>query len=207
MERKEKALKKFIEAAIHTGGGEFIELLIGATTIEKVTKRDIDKIYDYKTARYTFSTPLATGAILAGAKENEVNKLFKFGIYIGRAFQIQDDILGLFGDERKIGKSTISDLQESKKTLLIWQAFNSAGRKNKIIIKKILAKDNIAKKDLSNMQMIIKDTGSLKYSYDEISSLKQKALELLSSLKMKPAYKNALYKYCNLILKNTTYEN
>lgn len=202
MQRKEKALKKFIEATIHTGSGEFIELLNGAKSIEKVTKQDINKIYDYKTARYTFSTPLSMGAILAGAKETEINKLFKFGIYLGRAFQIQDDILGMFGKEGKIGKSTLSDLQEAKKTLLIWHAYNYSVRKNKIIIKQILSKNNIARRDLLSMQRIIKEAGSLKYSKDEIANLKQKALKLLSSLKMLPKYKNALFEYCNLILKS-----
>lgn len=201
MERKEKALKKFIEATIHTGSGEFIELLNGAKDIAKVTKQDIDKIYDYKTARYTFSSPLAMGAILAGAKENEVNKLFKFGVYLGRAFQIQDDILGMFASQRKIGKPALSDLQESKKTLLVWQAFNNAGKKNKMIIKQILLKNNIARKDLLSMRRIIKDTGALEYSKSEITKLKHKALKLLVSLKMRPTYKNALYEYCNAILK------
>ncbi|HOX55104.1 MAG: polyprenyl synthetase family protein [Candidatus Omnitrophica bacterium] len=202
MERKEKALKKFIEAAIYTGSGEFIELINGAKAIEKVTKQDIDKIYDYKTARYTFSTPLTIGAILAGSKDSEINKLFKFGIYLGRAFQIQDDILGMFGDERKIGKSTLSDLQESKKTLLIWHAYNNAERKNKIIIKYILSKNNIFKKDLLTMRRIVKDSGSLEYCQDEIAKLKQKSLLLLSSLKMRSAYRNSLSIYCNSILKN-----
>lgn len=200
MERKEKALKKFIEAAIYTGSGEFIELINGAKQIEKVTKQDIDKIYDYKTARYTFSTPLTIGAILAGAKNSEINKLFKFGIYLGRAFQIQDDILGMFGDERKIGKSTLSDLQEAKKTILIWYAFRNSDTKNKKMIKAILLKRKITKLDLLKMRKIMLASGALRHAQKEISRLKKSALILLRSSKILPQYKNALFNYSDSIV-------
>jgi len=200
MERKEKALKKFIEAAIHTGSGEFIELLIGDTTIEKVTKQDIDKIYDYKTARYTFSTPLATGAILAGAEESEVNNLFKFGIYLGRAFQIQDDILVMFGDEKKIGKSTLSDLQEAKKTILIWYAFKNSDTKNKKIIKRTLSKGKVTNADLLKMRRVIAESGALEHARKEIKRLKKLALNLLCTSKINPQYKNTLINYSNSVV-------
>ena len=116
-QRKEKAFRSFLRAAVYTGSGEFIELLGGLKTLEKTSKQSIYKIYDYKTAHYTFACPLSTGAILAGATKNQVDKLFDYGIYLGRAFQIKDDILGVFGDHREIGKSTLSDLQEAVPTI------------------------------------------------------------------------------------------
>ena len=80
MERKEKALKNFIEAAIFTGSGEFIELLAGTKHIKHITQDDIYKIYDYKTAYYTFASPLASGAILAGASKKEIDALSTYGL-------------------------------------------------------------------------------------------------------------------------------
>ena len=117
-QRKEKALRKLIEAAIDTGSGEFAELLYGIKDIKNLNKQDIYRIYDLKTAYYTFSCPLSAGAILAGAKKQQTDLLYNYGIYLGRAFQIKDDILGIFGNENKIGKSTLTDLREGKKTLL-----------------------------------------------------------------------------------------
>ncbi|TBR17193.1 hypothetical protein EPO66_03185, partial [bacterium] len=84
--QKEKALKKLIAAGLYTGAGEFIELIYGASSIEKITPKDIYKIYDLKTANYTFSFPLVTGATLAGASEKETKLLFDYGNYLGRAF-------------------------------------------------------------------------------------------------------------------------
>ncbi|MFC1704098.1 polyprenyl synthetase family protein [Candidatus Omnitrophota bacterium] len=198
--RKEKALKKFIEAAAYTGTGEFIELLSGALPIQTTTKQDINKIYDYKTARYTFSTPLVTGAILAGASDRQADRLFQFGIYLGRAFQIKDDILGIFGDEKKIGKSTLSDLQEAKKTLLIWHAYHSGNTHTKALIKKVFSKKRVMKNDCLAIRRVIEEAGTLKYCRKEIKTLSQKALSLLAAINMHSLYKNALRDYSQEIL-------
>jgi geranylgeranyl diphosphate synthase type I len=199
-QRKEKALKKLIQATIFTGCGEFIELLLGLKSIEKLTKRDIYKIYDYKTSYYTFACPLSIGAILAGTSQNQIDKLFQYGIYLGRAFQIKDDILGLFGDEAKIGKSTLSDLQEAKKTLLIWYAYNKSTMKNRALITKILLKKKVTQLDLLQMHKIIKKSGALDYAKREISRLLKKAGSIIASSKMRTKYKNLLSTYCEGLL-------
>lgn len=74
------------------------------------------EMYRYKTARYTFSMPLAVGALLAG-RPDAVPALNAFGEGVGIAFQIRDDALGLYGDEKEIGKPVGSDIREGKKTL------------------------------------------------------------------------------------------
>lgn len=199
--RKEKALKNFIKAAVFTGSGQFLEILTGIKPIEKITRADIFKIYDYKTAHYTFVTPLTTGAILAGAPQDEIAKLFQFGIFTGRAFQIKDDILGMFGNEKKIGKSILSDLQEAKKTILIWHAYNNCGKKDKSVIKKILTKNKVTIKDLVIMQKVITKSGALSYVKKEISLLTNKAKKAVMSCSMDKSYKDALTSYCEHILK------
>jgi len=199
-ERKEKALKQLIEAALYTGGGEFIELIYGLKPIEKITKEDIYKIYDYKTATYTFAAPLAIGSILGGAGETQSAKLFQYGIQLGRAFQIKDDVLGMFADEKKIGKSTLTDLQESKKTILIWHAYNNSGGKNKLLIKRTLAEEKIGLKELSLMRKLIIASGSLEYARSEVAGSLSKAQKILASSTIKPQYKASLEKYSAEIL-------
>jgi len=193
--QKEMALKKFIAAAIYTGCGEFVELLYGTKGIDEIKKEDIYKIYDLKTANYTFASPLAIGATLAGAPEKEVTRLFQYGSCLGRAFQIQDDILGMFGEEKETGKSTLTDLQEAKKTILIWYAYNRACVKDKATMKNILSKKTVRKKDLLAMRKIILETGALKCATNEINILIEKARSLNRSLKMKEAYKKSLDRF------------
>ena len=200
MERKERALKKFIEAAIYTGSGEFLELVSSVTDIAKISRESIYKVYDYKTAYYTFASPLATGAILAGADRKQVNILSDYGLHLGRAFQIKDDILGMFSEENKIGKSCLTDLREAKKTLLIWHAYNNASKENKSIIRRILSKKNVTSDDLLVMRKTIVESESLIYAQKEIASLLKKSRSIISSSGMKPQYKTFLHNYAQEIL-------
>ncbi|HET6487239.1 MAG TPA: polyprenyl synthetase family protein, partial [Spirochaetia bacterium] len=79
---------------------------------------DILRLYRFKTGRYSFSLPLAAGAILAGAADSSIEALEALGECVGVIFQIRDDELGLWGDEKKTGKPVGSDIREGKKTLL-----------------------------------------------------------------------------------------
>lgn len=199
--RKEKALIKFNEAAMYTCFGEAIELLYGLKGIDKITKNDIYKIYDLKTAYYTFSAPLVMGAILGGANTAEQNALLEYGKYLGRAFQIKDDIIGLFCEQKETGKSNLTDLQEDKKTLLIWQAYNNSTRKNKLAIRRILSKNTINKQDLLKMRKLVADCGSLDCAKKEVSCFSKKASELINSSAMNKKYKKLLESYSQEILK------
>ena len=200
LRRKEESLKKLISAALYTGSGEFIELLLGAKRIEKVTQQDIYKIYDYKTANYTFASPLTMGAVLAGAKTAQIKKLFSYGILLGRAFQVRDDIIGTFGEEKTTGKPNLTDIKEAKRTLLIWHAFHHANKKDKLIIKKIMGGKLTRNTELLKMRRIIIKTGSLAYAQGQIKYLYSKAAKQINSLKMDRKYKQALSEFSQGIL-------
>jgi len=193
--RKEKALNKLIEAALYTGSGEFIELFKGAAGINEVNKNEIYRIYDLKTANYTFASPLCIGATLAGARERETQKLFSYGIRLGRAFQIKDDIIGIFADERVIGKPNLTDIKEGKKTILIWQAYNRSSRSKKLLIKGIFKKNNPGLTDLKNIRKIIEDTGSLLWAKNEVKKLMRESQLILESSAMKQFYKKSLSEF------------
>jgi geranylgeranyl diphosphate synthase, type I len=198
--RKEAALKKLIHAALYTGSGEFIELLLGIKPIEKVTQKDIYKIYDCKTANYTFASPLAIGATLAGAKPNQIKKLYAYGMLLGRAFQIKDDIIGTFGTVKEIGKSNLTDIKEAKRTLLVWYAFNHVSKKDKPLIKKIMANKVTKDAQLLKMRSIITDTGALAYAQKQIEYLYTQALDQIKNLNMDQKYSQALNNFSQKIL-------
>lgn len=200
MRHKEAALKKLIEAVLYTGSGEFIELVLGLKQIAKITKNDIYKIYDLKTANYTFATPLTMGALLAGANKNEVKKLYAYGIYLGRAFQIQDDILGTFSESKDIGKSNLTDMQEAKKTILIWYAYNNSNRKDKTAIENILDSKNVNRAGLLKMRRIINDSGALNFALAQIKRLIEKARVINKKLKIKETYRVSLDKFSHRML-------
>ena len=200
MHRKEKAMKKLIATPIYTCGGEFVELLAGIKNIGKITKDDIYKIYDFKTAHYTFASPLCIGATLAGADNKQLGLLFKYGIYLGRAFQIKDDYLGIFGSPKDTGKSNLTDLQESKKTIFVWYAYNHCNGKDRSAIKTILAKKGPSRRDLLKMRRVILLSGAVEYARKEIEQLIKMSGSLISASKMFPRQRDCLNAYANGLL-------
>lgn len=198
--RKEAALKKLILAALYTGSGEFIELLLGVKPLENVTREDIYKIYDYKTANYSFASPLTIGATLAGANTLQIKKLYSYGMLLGRAFQIKDDIIGTFGEEKEIGKSNLTDIKEAKRTLLLWYAFGHANKKDKLIIIRIIEGNSVKNADLIKMRKIIVATGALAYAQKKIKYLYSKALKQIDGLEMDKRYKETLNTFSRKII-------
>jgi len=198
--RKEQALRKLISAALYTGSGEFIELLLGTKPINKVTRDDIYKIYDHKTANYTFASPLAMGALLAGAKGEQLKRLFDYGMLLGRAFQIKDDIIGTFAGSKQTGKPNLTDISEAKKTLLIWYAYNHSDKTAKAAIKRVFSGKAAGKKELFKIREIISETGGLTYAKKEIQGLLAKAQGLIRPLKMRRESRNALISFSQNIL-------
>jgi geranylgeranyl diphosphate synthase type I len=184
-----------------TGAGEFIELVLGLKDLKQIKKEDIYKVYDYKTAYYSFASPLATGAILAGVNRPQVEKIFDYGIYLGRSFQIKDDILGIFGDESEIGKPLLTDLKEGKKTILVYHAYRNSKARQRAQIQNILSKENAGKKDLLSMRRIITGSGALELAWKEINHFAGKARRLIGSSGMRQGYKKALIDFSFKILK------
>jgi geranylgeranyl diphosphate synthase type I len=197
--RKEKALKYFIQTAAFTAMGEFIDTVHGVASIRSVKEKDVFLNYSLKTARYTFDCPLVTGAILAGAPDSETPKLAAFGLSIGQAFQIQDDIIGIFETEERIGKSILSDPDEQKKTLLVVHAFAKLKGKDLAAFNTIFLKNKKTLADLEAIKTLMIKTGSLHYALEAVDTRVAKAQKTLDTLCMSEHYKDlvgeALFKF------------
>ena len=191
-QRKEKALKELVVAAAYTGAGEFTDVAFSHFDIDRLSEKKIFLNYSLKTAKYTFECPLLMGALLAGASKEELKKLSKIGIAAGQAFQIYDDLLDLFSTEKIIGKSTLTDLAESKKTLLVFKAYKNLKASDKSQFKKILEKKNKNKTDLALFKNLIVKSGSYDHCLQLIHQLQTTALATCHQLKMRASHKQAL---------------
>jgi geranylgeranyl diphosphate synthase, type I len=132
--------------------------------LEKFNEKDILMVHNLKTAKYTFDTPVLIGATLAKASIKEIKALNGYSIPAGIAFQIRDDILGMFGDKKKTGKSANSDIKEGKRTFLIHNALKNGTPKQIKIINKYLGKDDLEQDEADMIRQVVVDTGSLNYS-------------------------------------------
>ncbi|HEV7956965.1 MAG: crtE [Microbacteriaceae bacterium] len=118
---RSRLLEIMDDALFASAAGELIDVDFSITT--KMPKvQDVLAMERLKTAVYSFECPLQAGAVLAGADESIVEVLGAFGREIGVAYQIVDDLLGVFGVETETGKTTIGDLREGKRTVLIAHA-------------------------------------------------------------------------------------
>lgn len=113
-----RLLEVMDEALFASAAGELIDVDFSiAREVPRVD--DILTMERLKTAVYSFECPLQAGAILAGASDEVVGTLGDFGREIGIAYQLIDDLLGVFGKEAETGKTTLGDLREGKRTVLI----------------------------------------------------------------------------------------
>lgn len=191
-QRKERALKYFIQTAAFTAMGEFIDTVHGVSRIDKITEKDVFLNYTLKTARYTFDCPMVTGAILAGAPENDIKRISEFGILTGQAFQIQDDIIGMFETQKNIGKPILSDLAEGKKTLMVVHAYKTLKGVRRERFLKIFNKKTKSLKDLGKVKEIFITAGSLRYALKAIKSRLHKAHRILQNLKIHRPYRDLI---------------
>lgn len=171
--------KKYHEIALKTEYGWLCESMLAAKKIESIKEEDIMKVNTYKTAAYTIEGPLHMGALLAGAEEKDFRILSDFAIPLGQAFQLQDDILGMFGDEKKLGKPVGSDMGEGKVTLLIVKALEKLNERDKKTLLNVLGKNDISMKDIGNVKRIITDSGSMDYSKNLAEKLIMQAKQSL----------------------------
>lgn len=123
---RERLLDVMDDALFASAAGELID--VDFSWIPEVPRvDDILAMERLKTAVYSFECPLQAGAILAGADEQTVATLGEFGREIGIAYQLVDDLLGVFGTEAQTGKTTVGDLREGKRTVLIAYAAAADG--------------------------------------------------------------------------------
>jgi geranylgeranyl diphosphate synthase type II len=115
--RREALLELVDECVFLAAAGEHADVRF--TFGEAPDADDIVAMIENKTASYSFSGPLRAGAILAGAARETVDGLGGIGAHLGVAFQLRDDVLGVYGERDVTGKTTIGDLREGKETLLI----------------------------------------------------------------------------------------
>lgn len=111
---KQKILIRLHSSVYEVIGGELIDVEAGFVPVPI----DPELIYRYKTSSYSFVGPLLTGAYCAELDEKTCVVLEEFGVALGIAYQIQDDLLGVFGSQEEIGKTPLIDLRDGKHTLL-----------------------------------------------------------------------------------------
>lgn len=117
--------------------GECLEILRTGTAPD--TESSL-KVIRYKTAKYTVEQPLLIGGVLGGAGERLRAGFSAYGLPLGEAFQLRDDLLGLFGDPARTGKASPDDLRTARPTALLAETWRAAGEAERAELRRLLAR-------------------------------------------------------------------
>lgn len=155
---KLRLLEKLNEEITQVNFAQMNDVLMG----QEKTEPDlavIESVYLHKTARYTFSLPLSLAGMAAGQADATIAKMEKFGEHAGFLFQLRDDELSLYGDEKVTGKQVGNDIRENKKTIIRHFLFSAVTGEEKKLLSEIFGASRVTPDDLTYVRNLIVTTG------------------------------------------------
>ena len=182
-----KLYRLFSRIQLTTLHGEIMDVCLPYEPIDIRTENEkftsiVGSIYEMKTAWYTLAGPAMLGAICGGAGDETLELLKNITLPLGVAFQIKDDILGIYASTETLGKSNLSDMREKKQTLLFGFAAKNARPEELDFLNRTYGNPDSDETDLKTVREIFTRTGALKYAEDEIFRLSKISTELICSL-------------------------
>ena len=125
------------------------------------------RVVVYKSAKYSIEAPLVIGAALAGASDDDLDSLRSFGLPVGFAFQLRDDMLGVFGDPEVTGKPAGDDIREGKRTVLIALAMERLDEKATTNLNSLLGDRTLSPEQIGAVRSTLVECGA----HDEVEKL------------------------------------
>jgi len=146
-------------------GGQYLDLLESArgwdqldTTARIASARNVMR---YKSAKYTIEHPLLIGAAVGGVRDDDLGHLSAYGLALGEAFQLRDDVLGVFGDPATTGKPAGDDLREGKRTVLMALALEAADTDQLATVDKLFGQPDLDSRGVDQLRGVLVDTGAV----------------------------------------------
>jgi geranylgeranyl diphosphate synthase type II len=177
-------IDEFYKMLMRTTLGQTVEIKWTQDNKMDMTDDDLYFILDGKTVYYTIAGPLRLGAIVAGASKGQLDEIFNFGVPLGRAFQIRDDLLNLIGDREKYGKEIGGDILEGKRTIMLIHLLRSVNAVDKKRINGILEKPRDGKtvEDVTFVIDAMNKYGSIEYGKRKADEFTKQALDAFDKI-------------------------
>ncbi|WP_406278099.1 polyprenyl synthetase family protein [Nocardia sp. NBC_00881] len=153
------------------------------------------RIIRYKTAKYTIERPLHLGADLAGGSAQQLRALSDYAVPLGEAFQLRDDLLGVFGNSDRTGKSIEDDLSSAKHTVLIATALQRATPTQRRILHRLLGKPDLTEDQCDQIRAVLTVTGAVATVEQLIATRCDAAAQALHTDHLHPAAVAVLHQF------------
>lgn len=162
-------------------GGQYLDIVAEASGAETVASAMTVNIY--KTASYTISRPLQLGAAAAADRPEVLDAFHEVGTNLGVAFQLRDDVLGVFGDPAVTGKPSGDDLRSGKRTVLLAEAVELAEKMDPVAAKLLRTSigTELSDAQVKELCLVIESVGALAAVESRIDVLTRRALEILNA--------------------------
>ena len=144
------------------------------------------RVVIYKSAKYSVEAPLVLGAIVGNATPNFVASLRLFALPLGFAFQMRDDMLGVFGDEAETGKPAGDDLREGKRTVLVAMARRRGDRSTVSVFDELIGDPTLTNQQVDTLRASLIATGAVDELEDLIDRSRVQALKALDAMRLDP---------------------
>ncbi|MCU1589814.1 MAG: polyprenyl synthetase [Frankiales bacterium] len=174
-----RAQPVYDEMRVELMAGQYLDLLeqaAGGGTVESALR-----VARFKSAKYTIERPLHLGAVLAGAGQDVLDGYSGYGLPLGEAFQLRDDVLGVFGDPSETGKPAGDDLREGKRTAMVAMALQRASAAQAAVVRRHLGDPRLDEAGVAELREVILDTGTLDRVEALIGELTAHALTALQA--------------------------
>jgi geranylgeranyl diphosphate synthase type I len=175
-----KAITLVNRTMMVTAHGQTLDIM--NELLERPDPEDVDRVLQWKSGEYTITNPLQLGMVLAGASDETLQAVVPFTIHAGKAFQITDDILGIYGDEQTVGKTPGDDIREGKGTVLSLYALEHAAPADRELLERCLGNPHITAHDLEECRRIITDSGALAHAEERATQHVHEALAALDKI-------------------------
>ena len=160
--------------------GQYLDIVAQASTTRSVeVARTVVRL---KSASYTIQRPLQLGAALAGGDDGVAAALAAYGRPVGEAFQLRDDLLGMFGDSVTTGKPAGDDLREGKRTVLLTLAYGSATPGQSAVLDRAAGNRALDADDLAAAREVMVATGAVDRVEAMIGELRQRGRDALQAI-------------------------
>jgi geranylgeranyl diphosphate synthase type I len=169
----------FAEMRTELMGGQYLDLLEQARGGGSVARAL--RVARFKSAKYTIEKPLHLGAALAGADQEVLDGCSGYGLPLGEAFQLRDDLLGVFGDPAQTGKPAGDDLREGKRTVLVAMALEAATAAQAEVVRRHLGDPHLSDEGVAALRTVLVETGAVARVEGLIAELYDDALVALDA--------------------------
>jgi geranylgeranyl diphosphate synthase type I len=189
-DRAEAAIRQFDLMRTEVVAGQFLDML--AQTRGGFDADEALRVIEFKTSKYTVQRPLLLGACAAGGSPELAATLSAYGLRIGEAFQLRDDLLGVFGDPSQTGKPAGDDLREGKRTLLVALAFRAADRTERALLESGIGNPALTAAAVAELREVLRRTGACEQVEARIVQRAAEAASCLAGGPLQPAAAQAL---------------